>query len=94
MARLSCEALQPLPRLSYPEPLIVSPLQKHKQTWIILHGRGSNALKFGPELLGTTIPEYVNLNQAFPNSKFIFPTAAPRRATIYKRSIIHQWFDN
>lgn len=31
---------------------------------------------------------------AFPHAKFVFPTAPPRRATIYKRCIINQWFDN
>lgn len=34
------------------------------------------------------------LRDLFPHAKFIFPTASTRRATIYKRSIIHQWFDN
>jgi len=61
---------------------------------IILHGRGSNARKFGSELLSTHIPAHGSLPQAFPHAKFIFPTASARRATIYKRKEIHQWFDN
>ncbi|KAF7508059.1 hypothetical protein GJ744_009641 [Endocarpon pusillum] len=66
----------------------------HRQSFIILHGRGSNALTFGPVLLETPIPGYGNLASAFPNAKFIFPTASKRRAGIYKRSLINQWFDN
>ncbi|KAL8796488.1 MAG: hypothetical protein Q9195_001162 [Heterodermia aff. obscurata] len=77
-----------------PNPLIVLPLETHKETWIILHGRGSNAEKFGSELLATPIPEHQTLPQAFPHAKFIFPTASLRRAIIYKRSLITQWFDN
>jgi len=80
---------------SYPAPLIVAPLSgTHKQTIIILHGRGSNAEKFGPELLTSSIPGYGSLPAAFLDTKFIFPTASFRRATIYKRSWITQWFDN
>jgi len=78
----------------YPDPLIIPPLKEHKETWIILHGRGSNAQKFGSELLSTQIPGHGSLPQAFPHAKFIFPTASTRRATIYKRKEIHQWFDN
>lgn len=78
----------------YPDPLIIPSLQEHKQTWIILHGRGSIAQKFGSELLSTHIPNHGSLPQAFPHAKFIFPTASARRATIYKRKEIHQWFDN
>lgn len=34
------------------------------------------------------------LQTAFPHAKIIFPTASRNRATIYKRSYTHQWFDN
>lgn len=36
----------------------------------------------------------LTLATAFPNARFVFPTAARRRATIYKRAYTHQWFDN
>ena len=36
---------------THPDPLIIPPLNDHKQTIILLHGRGSNAAKFGPSLL-------------------------------------------
>jgi hypothetical protein len=32
----------------FPDPMIVWPLLEHRQTIIILHGRGSFAAKFGP----------------------------------------------
>lgn len=110
--------------MDYPAPLIFDPLQlPHQQTFILLHGRGSWAEKFGPELLRTPINIHrpappgahcnkdnplatdptdtsqaqepaVTLRTAFPHARFVFPTAARRRATIYKRSRTHQWFDN
>lgn len=79
---------------NYPDPLIVPPAGEHKQTLIFLHGRGSSGSKFGPELLAAEIPNFENLVAAFPHAKFIFPTASKRRAAIYKRTAINQWFDN
>ncbi len=79
----------------YPEVLVKAPQSgSHQQTFIFLHGRGSNATTFGPELLATPIPEFGSLPDAFPDAKFIFPTASKRRARIYKRMLIRQWFDN
>ncbi|KAI9887466.1 MAG: hypothetical protein M1823_000724 [Watsoniomyces obsoletus] len=83
----------------YPPPLVIPPLagpQAHKQTFIVLHGRGSQASDFGPGLLYTRIPipGYESLREALPHARFVFPTASIRRATIYKRSPITQWFDN
>lgn len=109
--------------MDYPDPLIFEPLQlPHQHTFILLHGRGSWAEKFGPELLQTNIqnhdpnppshnkdeplldeptntlqaekPAVATLQTAFPHARFVFPTAARRRATIYKRARTHQWFDN
>ncbi|KAL1858104.1 hypothetical protein Daus18300_010105 [Diaporthe australafricana] len=109
--------------MDYPRPLIFEPLElPHQQTFILLHGRGSWADKFGPELLQTAIqnsdqsslnhhkdeplfdkpahtsqtqkPAVATLQTAFPHARFIFPTAARRRATIYKRARTRQWFDN
>lgn len=108
--------------MNYPNPLIFKPIQlPHQQTFILLHGRGSWAEKFGPELLRTPIhirrPSLQNCNEdeplvdgtgntsedqeatvtlrtVFPHARFVFPTAAQRRATTYKRARTHQWFDN
>ncbi|KAK7756953.1 hypothetical protein SLS62_000969 [Diatrype stigma] len=98
----------------YPEPLVIEPLsQPHRQTFIILHGRGSSGEKFGPVLLNTPItttasedfvpsktatptptPTPTTLASAFPHARFVFPSAARRRATVYRRAYTHQWFDN
>jgi predicted esterase len=120
--------------IAYPEPLIIPPLhQPHRQTFIILHGRGSSADEFAPPLLDTPIaplpqknsqpararvinpgiaegstaeppsdaPEAPALNSkspslrtAFPHARFVFPTAPRTRATVYRRALTRQWFDN
>lgn len=79
---------------TYPEPLVIPPLRDHRQTFIILHGRGSNGVTFGPPLLDTQVTESQTLQSCFPYAQFIFPTASKRRAQIYRRSVINQWFDN
>lgn len=79
----------------FPEPMIIQPQLEHLQSIIILHGRGSFAAKFGPLLLATTATiANKTLQTAFPHARIIFPTASRNRATIYKRSYTHQWFDN
>jgi predicted esterase len=79
----------------FPPPLIVPPLRlPHTQTFVLLHGRGSSAAKFGPLLLSTAIgPDGSTFQDSFPNARFVFPVAARSRATIYRRSIIRQWYD-
>ncbi|KAF2717583.1 hypothetical protein K431DRAFT_152709 [Polychaeton citri CBS 116435] len=79
----------------YFDPMVVPPIGgKHAQSLIILHSRGSNGREFGLELLQTSIPDSSTIQNAFPNARFIFPTAIKRRAKIFKRIPIHQWFDN
>ncbi|PGH15440.1 hypothetical protein AJ79_02416 [Helicocarpus griseus UAMH5409] len=86
---------------NYPQPLIVPPLKAHKQTMILLHGRGSNGPQFGEDLLRTQLPSSPTssspfpetLRTAFPHAKFVFPTASKRRAVQFNRSVITQWFD-
>jgi predicted esterase len=91
----SCRVEKKPASARYPGLLIKQPLAgAHRQTFILLHGRGSSATNFGPELLATPIPGFGNLPSAFPNARFIFPTASRRRARIYKRMSIKQWFDN
>ncbi|CAG8895270.1 unnamed protein product [Penicillium egyptiacum] len=77
-------------RKPYPTPLVVPPLsEEHTHTIISLHGRGSNAERFGNELLAST-----DLQGRLPTVKFVFPTARKRRSTILKKIPIHQWYDN
>lgn len=78
---------------AYPEPMVTPPAQEHKQSIILLHGRGSTGTMFGSSLLFFHVPGIGNLREAFPNARFVFPTAANRRAAVLKRSMIHQWFD-
>jgi predicted esterase len=80
--------------LTFPQPLVVPPLElPHLQTFIILHGRGSNADSFSRALLKHPIPQHDILGKAFPHAKFVFPTAAFMRAKAFKRIPITQWFD-
>lgn len=79
----------------FPDPVIVSPVGKHRQTFIILHGRGSTAEKFAQPLLDMpSSSSGEKLQAAFPDAKLVFLTASRNRATIYKRSYTHQWFDH
>ncbi|KAJ7800001.1 Alpha/Beta hydrolase protein [Mycena olivaceomarginata] len=82
-------------QLIWPEPLVVQPTGTHTHTIILLHGRGSNAERFGLELLkAQTSANNKTLPEHFPGLKFIFPTAKKRRAVMFNRTPINQWFDN
>ena len=74
----------------YPEPLIIFPSTAHTHSATLLHGRGSNATRFGLEFLSSKTSSGKSLQELFPSVKFIFPTAKRRRSTILKRSMIHQ----
>lgn len=92
--------------MAYPEPLVIPPHSPpHKITFILLHGRGSSGEKFGPALLDTPIrfstsgeqgatQSLQTLTSVFPHARFVFPTAARRRATLYGRAHTNQWFDS
>jgi predicted esterase len=92
--------------IRYPEPLVVQPTKEHRQTFIVLHGRGSSAQKFSEPFLSHAITtpqnqsnstrsdECQTIQSSFPHAKFVFPTATLRRAVIYRRSLTHQWFDS
>ena len=78
----------------YPEPVVVQPSSgQHQESFIVLHGRGSNGEMFGAQLLLTPIPDFDDLQAAFPHAKFIFPTASKRRAQVLNRTPMNQWFD-
>jgi predicted esterase len=82
------------PPPSHPTPFVVQPSQKHTQTFILLHGLGSNGENFGTELLETGINSKAQkLTEIFPGARFIFPTAKKRRSSAFKRAKINQWFD-
>ncbi|KAF4306977.1 hypothetical protein GTA08_BOTSDO05949 [Botryosphaeria dothidea] len=79
----------------WPDLLVINPTAPHTHTIILLHGRGSNAERFGLELVNAATTSAGNtLAELFPAAKFVFPTAKKRRSTILKRVPINQWFDN
>ncbi|KAK7546558.1 putative phospholipase/carboxylesterase [Phyllosticta citricarpa] len=81
-------------QMIWPDPQIFSPTAPHSHSIILLHGRGSNAERFGVDLLKSRSSEGKNLAECLPGTKFIFPTAKKRRSTVLKRIPINQWFDN
>lgn len=108
-SRYLSKYLGTLPNHGFPNAphLKFEPIQlPHKQTFILLHGRGSTGDTFGPVLLETpigppkqhtppaTTQPTSTLRTLFPHARFVFPTAARRRATIYRRAYTHQWFNN
>lgn len=79
----------------FPPLISISPLSSpHKLTIIILHGRGFNAEKFhSPLLTSLSSNSSVSLQESLPHARFVFPTAPLARATKYRRSLIHQWYE-
>ncbi|KAJ5639588.1 Phospholipase/carboxylesterase/thioesterase [Penicillium longicatenatum] len=79
-----------MPQNAYPAPLVIPPFHNdHTHTIIALHGRGSNAERFGHEIMASA-----DLQSRLPTVKFVFPTASKRRSTILKRVPINQWYYN
>ncbi|RTE76246.1 hypothetical protein BHE90_009268 [Fusarium euwallaceae] len=85
------------PRLQpgqFPPPIILPPLSSHNLTIIILHGRGFNAQKFhGPLLSSISTKPSTTLRESLSHARLVFPTAPLARATKYRRSLIHQWYE-
>ncbi|KFY64690.1 hypothetical protein V496_03085 [Pseudogymnoascus sp. VKM F-4515 (FW-2607)] len=84
------------------EPFVVEAAKEHKQTFIVLHGRGGTGESFAASFLDHPISPTEDLGRliglltvraCFPHAKFIFPTACLGRATAYGH-LTHQWFDN
>jgi predicted esterase len=84
-----------LKQLIWPDPLVIPPTGIHTHSLILLHGRGSNAERFGLELLkAQSSDNNKTLAEHFPGLKFVFPTAKKRRAAMFNRTPINQWFDD
>ncbi|KAJ4315738.1 hypothetical protein N0V84_008211 [Fusarium piperis] len=78
----------------FPPPIIIPPISSHRLTIIILHGRGFNAQKFhGPLLSSVSAAPSTTLRESLSHARLIFPTASLARATKYRRSLIHQWYE-
>jgi hypothetical protein len=77
------------------------PLKEHRQTFVILHGRGCSTEEIALALLSSTTSKNEALRSAFPHAKIIFPTAPRSQHYIFKEVrtesssslLIHQWFD-
>lgn len=76
------------------KPVIVHSKAAHTHSFIVLHGRGSNAHLFGPQFATARTASGHTLRELFPGVKLVFPTAKKRRAAFYNRAWINQWFDN
>ena len=75
------------------DPLFVPPRSTHRRTFILLHGRSSNAFSFGSALLAVKLPSTSStLAETFPDARFIFPTTKMRRAAALNGVRIAQWF--
>lgn len=58
------------------------------------HGNGDDSSANATKKTPRAEEAIVTLQTAFPHARFVFPTAARRRATIYKRALTRQWFDS
>lgn len=63
----------------------ISKLPSFAQDW------GSSAK---PDAQCSSISLPTTFREALPGTKFIFPWARKQRATVYRRSIVRQWFDD
>jgi predicted esterase len=77
----------------FPDPMVVAPELDHRQTFIMLHDRGSTAEKFAQPLLAQASNKNETIQSAFPHAKLIFLTAPLNKATVYKQALTHQWFN-
>ncbi|KAH7312200.1 putative acyl-protein thioesterase 1,2 [Stachybotrys elegans] len=78
----------------FPAPTILSPAaMPHTSTIIFLHGRGWDARKFSDSILSMVLPRGGTLRDALPRTRFVFPTAPLMRATKYRRTTMHQWYE-
>jgi predicted esterase len=82
------------------KPTIFNPIKEHKQTFIMLHGRGSRADLFAKPFLTRCLAispdehsDPITFQSSFPHAKFVVPTAKYQRAVVFNRSFTHQWFD-
>ena len=94
MPKTSPQADEAKPEDEWLDPLFIIPHAPHARSMIILHGRGSNAYSFAKQLMSVTVPTaYHTLDEMFPDTKFIFPTAKLRPAVGVSNMKIEQWFD-
>ena len=74
-------------------PVIVPPASTHSHTVIFLHGRGDNARNFSLSLRYSTTSRDLNLGEAFPSFRWVFPQAAMENSVGFGGNMTSQWFD-
>lgn len=91
------------PESAHPPPFIQPPAKTHITTLIFLHGTSQTGPELASILLSFPIPTTVPassspsitkiLPELLPNTKFIFPTGAPKPTTVFGGKITHTWFN-
>jgi lysophospholipase-2 len=71
---------------------IIEPTKKHTHTFILLHGRDSNAAEFATDFFESQASDDRTLPEIFPNYKWVLPTSALRNSTRFETEM-SQWFD-
>jgi lysophospholipase-2 len=71
---------------------IIEPTKKHTHTFILLHGRDSNAAEFATDFFESQASDDRTLPQIFPNYKWVLPTSALRHSARFETEM-SQWFD-
>lgn len=94
---------------THPEPYVKLPTAGHKTTLILLHGTSQTGPLFAQSFLATrfsppcpslansstaqVVHETVTFPEYFPCCKFVFPTGAPRKTTVFDGRETNAWFD-
>jgi lysophospholipase-2 len=71
---------------------VIEPTKKHTHTFILLHGRDSNATEFATEFFESQASDDRTLPEIFPNYKWVLPTSALRNSARFETEM-SQWFD-
>lgn len=71
---------------------VIEPTNKHTHTFILLHGRDSNATEFAADFFESQASDDRTLLEIFPNYKWVLPTSALRNSARFETEM-SQWFD-
>jgi lysophospholipase-2 len=71
---------------------IIKPTKNHTHTFILLHGRDSNATEFATDFFESQASDDRTLPEIFPGYKWVLPTSALRNSARFETEM-SQWFD-
>lgn len=77
---------------SFPLPQVILPTTAHRNTMIMVHGRGSDGKDFAEDLFNAEAITGETLQQRLPGTKWIFHMAHWRQSTFWKFQM-KEWFD-